>query len=258
MMNIRTSWWMGLLTLLVPVVVRAGDGALSVAPAVVMLRGAAGQSTTQVLTIMNSTSQPFPFEMVARDVVVRNGARSFVDAGKVAGSVAATAVFSTRAATVLPGEKLRVSVTLTVPANPTVRAVVTMFHGTSKMNSHGMHVVASLGTLLTFALTDQVSANASPLEVKAPTASTNLTLAQRLANDGNEPLFAKGMLAILNGAGILIAKSALPSRRLLPGETTDVRAEYPGELLRGHYRAFVTYDLQNGKTITSSGQFEVP
>jgi hypothetical protein len=223
-----------------------------------MLRGNAGQSTTQVLTIMNSTSQPFSFEMLARDVVVRNGARSLVDAGKVAGSVAATAVFSTRAATVLPGQKMRVSVTLTVPANPTVRAVVTMFHGTTKMKSYGMHVVASLGTLMTFALTDQVSANASPLEVKAPTASTNLTLTQRLANDGKEPLFAKGMLAILNGNGTLVAKSALPARRLLPGETTDVRAEYPGELLRGHYRALVTYDLQNGKTITSSGQFELP
>jgi hypothetical protein len=256
-MQIKTSLCMGLLALLVPMLLSAGEGALSAAPAVVMLRGNPGQSTTQVLTIMNSTSQPFSFEMLARDVVVRKGARSFVDAGKVAGSVAATAVFSTRAATVLPGEKMRVSVTLTVPANPTVRAVVTMFHGTSKMNSHGMHVVASLGTLMTFALTDQVSANASPLEVKSPTSSTNLTLAQRLANDGNEPLFAKGMLAILNGAGTLVAKSALPARRLLPGETTDVRAEYPGELLRGHYRALITYDLQNGKTITSSGQFEV-
>jgi len=249
---------MGLLALLVPALLSAGEGALSASPAVVMLRGTAGQSTTQVLTIMNSTSQPFSFEMVARDVVVRNGARTLVDAGKVAGSVAATAVFSTRMATVLPGEKRSVSVTLTVPPNPTVRGVVALFHGTSKMNSKGMHVVASLGTLLTFALTDQVSANASPLEVKPPSASTNLTLAQRLANDGSEPFFAKGMLAILNGAGTLVAKSALPARRLLPGETTDVRAEYAGELVRGHYRALITYDLQNGKTITSSGQFEVP
>lgn len=256
-MKIKTSLSMGFLLLLVPMLLSAREGALSASPAVVMLRGNPGQSTTQVLTIMNSTSQPFSFEMLARDVVVRNGARSLVDAGKVAGSVAATAVFSTRTATVLPGEKRNVSVTLTVPANPTVRAVVTMFHGTSKMNSYGMHVVASLGTLMTFALTDQVSANASPLDVKAPTASTNLTLAQRLANDGKEPLFAKGMLAILNGAGTLVAKSALPARRLLPGESTDIRAEYPGDLSRGHYRALITYDLQNGKTITSSGQFEV-
>lgn len=257
-MKVKILLCTGLLALLVPTLLSAREGALSAAPAVVMLRGNAGQSTTQVLTIMNSTSQPFSFEMLARDVVVRNGARSFVDAGKVAGSVAATAVFSTKAATVLPGEKMNVSVTLTVPANPTVRAVVTMFHGTTKMNSYGMNVVASLGTLMTFALTDQVSANASPLEVKTPTASTNLTLAQRLANDGNEPLLAKGMLAILNGNGTLVAKSALPARRLLPGERTDVRAEYPGELLRGHYLALVTYDLQNGKTITSSGQFDVP
>jgi hypothetical protein len=256
-MQIRTSWFMGFLALLVPMLASAGEGALSASPAVVMLRGTAGQSTTQILTIMNSTSQPFPFEMVVRDVVVRNGARSFVDAGRIAGSVAATAVFSTRAATVLPGQKLRVSVTLTVPANPTSRAVVALFHGTSKLHSNGMHLVASLGTLLTFALTDQVSANASPLQVKAPTSSTNLTLSQQLANNGGEPLLAKGMLAILNGAGALVAKTALPARRLLPGESADVRVEYPGELHSGHYRALVTYDLQNGKAITSSSEFDV-
>jgi outer membrane receptor protein involved in Fe transport len=256
-MKNRTSWFIGFLTMLMPIIASASEGALSASPAVVMLRGTAGQSTTQTLTIINSTSQPFPFEMVARDVVVRNGARALVDAGRIAGSVAATAVFSTRSATVMPGQRVRVSVTLTVPKNPTSRAVVALFHGTSKLNSNGMHLVASLGTLLTFALTDQVSANTSPLLIKAPTSSTNLTLSQQLANNGGEPLFAKGMLAILNGSGALIAKSALPARRLLPGESTDVRVEYPGELHAGHYRALVTYDLQNGKTITSSSEFDV-
>ena len=70
---------------------RAGNGALSVSPAVVMLRGEAGQSTTQTLTFTNGSSQPLAFEMKAQDAVVRNGKRIYVEPGTVPGSIAATA-----------------------------------------------------------------------------------------------------------------------------------------------------------------------
>lgn len=256
----KTAQWICFVAvgLLGPTVLAATEGMLAASPAVVMLRGNSGQSTTQTLTIMNSTTQPYAFEMIAKDVVVRDGKRSLVKAGELSGGIAATAVFSPKSGTVMPGEKRSVTATLTIPATPSVRAVICQFHGTTKMNSRGMRIVASLGILMTFATSDQVLAEASPLKVFAATPSSNLHVGQRLTNTGTEPLFAKGVLAIVNASGTLVAKNVITGRRLLPGERTEVRADYTGDLRAGHYRALVTYDLQNASPITSSAEFDIP
>jgi hypothetical protein len=242
---------------LVAVTLRASEGTLSVSPAVVMLQGSIGQSTTQALTLMNGTSQPLSFDMVARDIVVRDGRRTFVNAGQLAGSIANTAVFSPKKVTVAPGEKRTVEVTVTIPSNPAARGIIAMFEGTTKLQSKGMQVTASLGTLLTFALSDNGAANASPLVVTPPTAASNMSVAQQLSNDGSEPVLAQGMLAIVNQTGTLVAKQAMTPRRLLPGEKIGMSAQYGGELAAGRYRALVTYVLQNNKTLTSSAEFDV-
>jgi hypothetical protein len=235
----------------------ATHGTLSVSPAVVMLQGTLGQSTTQTLTIVNSSDQPFAFDMIAQDAVVRDGKRVYVGAGELAGSIAATAVFSRKSVTVAPGERANVTVTVTIPPNPSSRAIIALFHGTTRMKSAGMNATASLGTLLTFALSGNVAATATPLSVRPPTPTTNLSISQQLVNSGTEPVLARGVLAIVNPAGALVAKQALPARRVLPGENFDMKADYGGELAAGHYRAFVTYDLQNSKPITSSAEFDV-
>jgi hypothetical protein len=209
-----------------------GPGSLSVSPAVVMLQGTPGQSTTQTLTI-------------------------YVDAGQLASGIAATAVFSRKSVTVAPGERANVTVTVTIPPNPASRAVIALFHGTTRMKSAGMNATASLGTLMTFALSANATATATPLMVKPPTATTNLSISQQLVNSGTEPVLARGVLAIVNQAGVLVAKQALPARRILPGEKFDMSAEYGGELPAGHYRAFVTYDFQNSKSLTSAAEFDV-
>jgi hypothetical protein len=235
----------------------ATHGSLSVSPAVVMLQGTPGQSTTQTLTIVNSSDQPFAFDMVAKDALARNGKRVYIGAGELAGSIAATAVFSRRSVTVAPGERASVTITVTIPTKPASRAIIALFHGTTRMKSAGRNATASLGMLMTFALSGNATATATPLSVRPPTRTTNLSISQQLVNSGSEPLLARGVLAIVNPAGALIAKQALPARRVLPGENFDMRADYGGELAAGHYRAFVTYDLQNDKTLTSSAEFDV-
>jgi hypothetical protein len=235
----------------------ATQGSLSVSPAVVMLQGTPGQSTTQTLTIVNSSDQLFAFDMMAKDAVARNGQRVYVAAGEMAGSIAATAVFSRKSVTVAPGERANVTITVTIPPNPSSRAIIAFFHGTTRMKSAGMNATASIGTLMTFALSGNATATASPLLVRPPTRTTNLAISQQLVNSGSEPLLARGVLAIINPAGALVAKQALPAHRLLPGENFDVRADYGGELAAGHYRAFVTYDLENNKSVTSSAEFDV-
>jgi hypothetical protein len=235
----------------------AGIGEVSVSPAVVMLRGQVGQSTTQTLTFTNGTSRPLSFEMKAYDAVVRNGDRQLVEAGSIPGSIAATAVFSPRLFTVPPRQSIPVSLTITIPPRPAVRAIAAMCEGTTKLGTGPVKVSAAVGMLLTFAISgDVLAATASPLIVEPPKESATLVAAQQLVNSGSEPVVATGMLAIINAAGSLAGKQEIPMWRLLPGEKKDMRVEYDGELAPGRYRAMITYDLTN-KTLTSSAEFSV-
>jgi hypothetical protein len=233
-----------------------GQGTISASPAIVELRGVAGQSTTQPLLIANSTNLTMTFEMKARDVITRDGKRVFVDAGALPGSIAATAVFSRKLVTIPPGGSARVDVTLTIPPKPAARAVIAVFQGVTKVPTGPMSMTASLGVLLVFTLSDNIGMNAAQLSIKPPTASSNLTVTQKCTNSGTEPFSTKGILAIVNAAGRLIGKTAVPERRLLPGEATDVKTEYAGDLAPGRYRALMTYDL-GGRTVTSTADFTV-
>jgi hypothetical protein len=236
--------------------VRAEQGALTVTPAVVMLRGDAGQSTTQRLRLTNGASHPFSFELVAEDVIVRDGQRIFAPAGSLAGSIAATAVFSQKNVTVKPGETVTVDVTITIPQNTPVRGVVALFRGNDRIVRGSTAMTASIGTLMTFALSDARAVDAGDVKIVPQSATANATFVQHVVNSGTEPLVARGMAAILDGHGTLIGKAPLSTRRLLPGEQTDLRGEYQGELARGHYRVLLTCDAE-GKTVTRTAEMEV-
>lgn len=233
------------------------DGTLSLSPAVVMLRGDHGQSTSQTLTLVNGTSRAFAFDLVAQDVIVREGKRVFVDAGSVAGSIAATAVFSQNQVTAGPGETVSVTVTATLPPETSQRAMIAIFRGTNTVMSGHVPMTASLGSLLTFTVSDEVTLASTELTVRPPSSSSNLSISQTCTNDGREPLVAKGILAVLDGSGKLIGKSAMNPHRLLPGESANLGAEYPGELDPGRYRVFVTYEYE-GRSHTASSEIIVP
>lgn len=232
------------------------DGTLSLSPAVVMLRGDHGQSTTQTLTLTNGTSRAFSFDLVAQDVVIVNGKRTFADAGSIAGSIAATAVFSQKHVDVPPGQTVAATITVTLPPGTSQRAVVAMFRGTNQVMSGNVPMTASLGALLTFSVTDSIEMAAAPLDVRTQSASANLGVSQSCRNAGREPLVASGVLAVVNAQGALVGKSALEPRRLLPGESTEIGGEYGGELDPGKYRVFVTYDYE-GRTLTQSAEVEI-
>ncbi|HEX7155368.1 MAG TPA: hypothetical protein VF618_28130 [Thermoanaerobaculia bacterium] len=235
----------------------ANDGALTVTPAVVQLRGAYSQSTKQTLMITNGTTQPFSFEMVAQDVTVKNGTRTFVTAGETAGSIAATAVYSRRTVQVRPGETERVDVTLTIPEGSPFRGVVVLFRAMNKVMHGPVPMLASIGTLFTFALSETLDVNAETLKVTPQTTSANLAMKQWCANRGSEPVVAKGVAAIVDASGALVGRMALAPKRLLPGERVEVAGEYGGELAPGRYKLLVTYDLDGKKSITSSADLDV-
>ncbi|HWW61359.1 MAG TPA: Fn3-like domain-containing protein, partial [Thermoanaerobaculia bacterium] len=230
----------------------AGNGALTVTPAVVQLRGSFGQSTTQRMTITNGTSQPMTFALAAEDVVVKNGTRVFVAAGETTGSIAATAVFSSRSVTVQPGATEAVNVTLTIPRTATSRAVVARFRGTTRN-----HVSAAIGALFTFTLGNDITVDTDALQVRPQTTASNLRIAQKCTNRGSDPVVARAVAAVVDGGGKLIGRTAIPPRRLLPGETTTITGEFTGDLAPGDYRVLITYDFEGRKTLTSAAETSV-
>ena len=242
--------------LLVANMLAASDGTVSLSPAVITLRGEAGQSTTQTLVLRNSTTRSLTFEPIAHDVVVRNGRREFVQAGGIAPSIAATAVFSESIVTIASGEKAAVTVTLTIPANATHRAVIALFRGRDSIVRNGVATTSSLGTLLTFALSADVTLTAGALVVQPQTPTSNLSIVQTCTNAGNEPLVTKGMLAVIDSEGRLAGKAAVAPHRLLPGERARLGTEYAAELPRGHYRLVLTYEYE-GKALTQSAEMDV-
>jgi hypothetical protein len=234
----------------------AADGTLSVTPAVVTLRGERGQSTKQRLVLVNNTSREFAFDLVAEDVVVRDGKRDFVPAGEIPGSIAATAVFSQRHVVVQPGATVSVDVTVTLPPEAQHRGVVAIFRGTTKIMNGTVPMTASIGTLLTFATSESVSLDASPLEVASQTSTKNLSIKQACRNNGSEPFVALGTAAILDKDGALVGRIPLEPRRLFPAEATTIAGEYAGELPAGRYRVMLTFDLGQN-TVTRTAEVDV-
>jgi hypothetical protein len=232
--------------------------AITLSPAVVMAAGNAGQSLSQRLALRNTTPVDLNFEMVAQDVVIRDGKRAYVNAGEIPNGIANTAVFSVPRITVPSHSTQYVDVTLTIPQNTPVRAVVAIFRGVADpsqgKNSVGM--IGSLGCLITFTVSKNLTFETQDIKVTPQSETTNLTISQQIANTGAEPVIPKGVAAILTQSGALVGKIEFPNLRLLPGEALSFDVEYPNHLKPGKYRVVNSFEF-SGATATKTGEFEV-
>jgi hypothetical protein len=231
---------------------------ISLAPAVVMVRCKPSQSYRQLLTLTNQTEKDLEFEMVAQDVIVRDGKRSFVLAGATPRSIAATAVFSQRHVIVPSGQSESVGITLTVPPETSLRAAIVLFRGLNKLSGRGpVMMTASLGALFTFTISEDFQIEGSQVAITAQSATANLVISQTLTNTGSEPVIVGGIAALLDEKGRLVGKAAFEEQRLLPGERLPFQAEYPAELKKGLYSVFASFEYEK-KVITNSMGFAVP
>lgn len=237
----------------------ADKPSISLTPAVVMAKGSFSQTLSQTLTLTNQTARDFAFEMVAEDVLIKDGKRVFVAAGETPNSIAASAVFTQKTVLVKPFSSASVDVRLTLPAETNIRAVVAMFRGTDKLptSSGAIGMTASLGSLITFNLTDNVKLQPEAVRVIPASETANMKIAQWISNTGTEPVLPEGAAAVLNSSGALVGKAIFDPQRLLPGERLEFSAEYPGELPPGNYRALCSFQFE-GRTLTSEAPFEVP
>ena len=204
----------------------ADKPSISLSPAVVMAKGTFSQTLSQTLTLTNQTARDFAFDMVAEDVVIKDGKRVFVAAGETPNSIAASAVFTQKTVLVKPFSSVSVDVRLTLPAETNLRAVVAMFRGTDKLptSSGAVGMTASLGSLITFNLTNDVKLQPEPVRVIPASETANMKIAQWISNSGTEPVLPEGAAAVLNSSGGLVGKAIFDPQRLLPGERLEFSA----------------------------------
>jgi hypothetical protein len=232
---------------------------LSLSPAVIEARGTFGQSLVQTLTLANQTPSDFPFEMIADDVLIKNGKREFVPMGETPHSVAASAVFSETRGVAKANSVHQVEVRITIPPETDVRAVVAIFHGVTNLagSENAVGITASLGTLITFQLGETVKVEAEPLKVSPATGASNTSASVWLKNPGNEPIVPEGVAAFLDERGALVGKGKFPAQRLLPGERLEYVAEYPGSLSPGTYRVLCSFRYDQ-RDFTAEATLNVP
>jgi hypothetical protein len=247
---------------------------ISLSPAVITAKGSFGQGLTQTLTLSNNTSRDLAFELVAEDVIVKDGRRIFVPAGETANSIAATAVFAPQTAKSKESSAVAIAkdtilvkafsagsadVRLTLPLETNIRAVAVIFRGTDKLPaaSSSVGMTASLGALVTFNLSDNVKLAPEAVRVTPASETANMTVSEWIVNTGTEPALPEGMAAVLTAAGSLAGRSAFPQQRLLPGERLEFTAEYPDQLRPGDYRVLCSFQFE-GKTFTSEANLKVP
>ena len=233
---------------------------ISLSPSVVMLTGEAGQSHRQTLRLTNHTARELAFTLDAQDVVGENGRRTFLAAGEHPGSIAATAVFSSKEIVVPPNGVAAVDVTVTVPRGSAIRGVAAVFRGQTIVGSQrGVAMTASLGALMTFTLSTDLRIDGATPEVDEQTDASNLALTEWVTNVGAEPVVAGGAAALLNASGTLVGKVPVEPQRLMPGERLAFKAEYPDLLPPGRYRAILSleYDDHARKVLTRAAEFAV-
>ena len=231
---------------------------VSLSPAVAVVNCKFGQSTTQTLTLTNRTDQELVFEMMAEDILVKEGKRIFVAAGETPGGIAFTAVFSQKEVVIQPLQSASVTVTFTLPEDTPLRAAVALFRGSTKLSGRtSIKMTASLGTLFTFAVSRNFEMESAPLALTPQSATANLGISQVLTNIGSDPFVANGIAAVLNQAGSIVGKATFEPQRLLPGERLPFKTEYSTELKTGHYRVLASFQYEE-KVVTSSSDFTVP
>jgi hypothetical protein len=230
---------------------------LALSPGVILVKSQPGVSSTHPLTMTNLTPTRILFGLKALDVVVHDGKRVFVPAGEADGGIARSAIFEPATLALNPGESGQVKVTLTVPPEPKVRAVVALFVAQTPIRDQGVTVTGSLGTLITYNLSDRVAVRIGLTSVSPQTEGSTLLVSEPLENSGSEPVVTHGTLAILRASGELVGRVAIEPHRLLPGEKFDCEAEYTHSLAAGSYRAMMSLEHEGGVQ-TRSVEFRVP
>lgn len=181
---------------------------LAPAPAVAAAGTQPGQSWARTFQMSNFTAATCRFIIEVRDIVAKDGIRTFVPAGETQGGIAATAVVSPREIEIAPNSVGAVTVTVTVPQRTSPRGVVISFREAMDTPAEpgAVGMGASLDAPVTFELPMQQGFGALDLSSTPQTDASNLTISLELQNAGREPAVPRGAGAIRDDAGRRVRK----------------------------------------------------
>jgi hypothetical protein len=231
--------------------------ALTVNPAVIMVKAKPGQTFSQDISLWNNTIQDMSFYMEAQDVVVRDDKRVFLPTGEAQGSIARYAVFATEDVTAHPGQAVTTRVTVTVPSTPGPRAIACVFMGRTPVGTRtSVAMMASLGALMTFTVNNDYHIQNQPLQVQVDTDAKTITFRQPVTNTGSDPVVPQGVIAITNDHGVLVARLPVAGRRRRPSETSEFTAEHAGLPKPGKHKGTLLMQHESA-LFTNAAEFTI-
>jgi len=130
---------------------RVDSPSITITPSVILAHCIPGQTISNTLVVYNQSGQQLKFEMAAEDLVVQQGTLAPVPVSQSPSGIAASVMFSNPSITVMPWRTSSVKVTLTMPFDSPIYAVLIVLKGADKIPSFtGTTLQPSLGTLITF------------------------------------------------------------------------------------------------------------
>lgn len=156
---------------------------LGVNPAVILAQYNPGQNISNDLVVSNSSGQLLNFAVTAEDMVIQQGRLVAVPAGQAPNGIAANVNFSNRVLSIPPWRTATLNVSMTIPFDTPVRAVLIVLNGTEKIpTASGITLQPSLGTLITFVDASTPGQKGTPPRVVQPGSLMNYPVSQWHAN----------------------------------------------------------------------------
>jgi len=149
--------------------------AISLSPTLSAITSEPGQSAKQALTLVNDTPNELSFEVVVKDLVVRDGKAVFLPPGSALNGVAATAVFAEKYFNIKPQQTKIISIEFTVHPQTTSRGILVMLQGTDKLAFGKATMTANLGAVITIDVPESTAAGLDGAGASAGAASFALS-----------------------------------------------------------------------------------
>jgi hypothetical protein len=162
--------------------------AISLSPTLSAITCEPGRSAKQTLTLVNDTPNELTFEVVAKDLAIRDGRAVFLPAGAALNGIAAAAVFSERYFNVKPHQTTTVSIEFTVNPQTTTRGILLMLQGTDKVAFGKATMTANLGAFIAVDVKESATAGLEDAGATASAGAVSFALSQWAADAASSSL----------------------------------------------------------------------
>lgn len=184
---------------------------VTIDPAVIEIEGTPGTAVERSIVLTNNLPWDVDVEVVAEDVVIRDGVRTYVPTGETRGGIAASIIARPRKLRIGTGARATVTAIVTAPEARSQSAAALFFRAVPIQQDVSSGVRINIGCLIVLQQGDDPL-----LEFERPSIDSEGTLTQTIENRGGDIAIVRGTVRLLEDS--LDQLVQLPSVRLLPGE----------------------------------------